>query len=124
MTNASGGAVIALARQAERRLVETLRDAGATSADTAIAIDARRLIGVQALKRLQRAGAIVSAGHGRFWLDETALAGVKATRRGKSAWIVGVILLLAVVAGALLAVRARAETPMDTVRPSATSTAR
>lgn len=124
MTNASGGAVIALARQAERRLVETLRDAGATSVDAAISIDARRLVGVQALKRLQARGVIFAAGHGRFWLDETALTGLKATRSSKSAWIVGVMLVLAVVAGALLAVRARAETPMDAGRPAATSIAR
>lgn len=111
MTNASGGAVIALARQAERRLVETLRDAGATSADDAISIDARRLVGVQALRRLQAHDVIVADGEGRYWLDETALAGLRTKRRGKSGWILGLILLLAVIAGALLAVRARAETP-------------
>ena len=121
MTNAAGGAVVALARQAERKLVETLRQAGATSAETALAVDARRIVGVNALKRLQARGVIVPAGEGRYWLDEAALAGLKASRSGASLWIVLIILLAAVVAGGLLAVHARTLKTVETAYAAPTS---
>ena len=108
---AGGGAVIALSRQAERKLVDALRRAGATSPDMAAEINAPKMIGAQALRRLIDRRVIGSAGDGRFWLNEDVLAQMTVKRGGKAGWIVIVILFALVIALGVLASRVDAQTP-------------
>lgn len=74
---------------AERRVVRLLREAGATSEQTATAIDPPRLLQRKALARLQAKGAVRASAAGALWLDETAYAAMRQKRRKVAGAIVG-----------------------------------
>ncbi|KQS53971.1 hypothetical protein ASG17_13540 [Brevundimonas sp. Leaf363] len=97
------GAVVALSRQAERKLVDALRRGGAFSEQTAVEINASKMIGVQALKRLHKAGVIGAAGDGRYWLNEETLSQLTVKRGGKAGWIVIVVLFVLVISLGVIA---------------------
>ncbi|RZJ93790.1 MAG: hypothetical protein EON88_13830 [Brevundimonas sp.] len=97
------GAVVALSKQAERKLVDTLRRAGAVSEQTAVEINAPKMIGAQALKRLRDAGVIGAAGDGRYWLNEDMLSQLSVKRGGKAGWIVIVVLFVLVISLGVIA---------------------
>jgi hypothetical protein len=95
MSNA-GGVVLAMARRAERRIVEALREAGALSPDRAIPLATSGPGGRAALRRLVRRAAVIEAG-GRFWLDEAAFKVMTEGRKAGTVLMVLSILLLAAV---------------------------
>jgi hypothetical protein len=99
---ASSGAIIALSKQAERKLIDALRRAGATSPDRPAEINAPRMIGAQSLRRLIDQGIIGAAGDGRFWLNEAVLAQATAKRGGKAGWLaIGVLFILVIALGVI-----------------------
>ena len=67
----SSAIMIALKR-AERRLLERLRAAGATSPERAQPLPDLRMLQGRRLERLLDAGAVVEAAPGRFWVNEYA----------------------------------------------------
>ena len=103
MTNSGGAVVVAMARQAERRIVETLREHGALSADRAVPLVPSRPGGRMALKRLVRGRSVRESGD-RYWLDETAYEAMRETRRIRGVFaliIVGLIVAAILAIGAL-----------------------
>jgi hypothetical protein len=100
-TGGSTAAIVAAAgRRAERRLVERLRQAGATSAKAAASLPSSELSRLESsrLARLQTRGAIVEPQPGRFYLDEPQY---EAYRRGRQ--VRGIAILAAVLAVGALA---------------------
>jgi hypothetical protein len=73
--------VPALAAAARRRLIARFRDAGAISEATAIPHSGGRLIERRLFERMRRAGVILDADGGRYWLDEGRAAKWNADRR-------------------------------------------
>jgi acetylornithine deacetylase/succinyl-diaminopimelate desuccinylase-like protein len=106
MSSAGGAVVVAMARRAERTIVETLREHGAASADRAVPLVPGRPGGRAALKRLVRREAVREAGD-RYWLDEKAYTAMREGRRVRAVFAVIVVLALII---ALIAVQARAQT--------------
>ena len=108
--SSSGGAVVAMARRAERTIVQTLREAGATSADRAVPLSVGRPGGRMALRRLLRREAVRESGD-RYWLDERAYEAMRDGRRVRAVFaliIVAAILIAIVIFGPM---RANAQTP-------------
>jgi Mn-dependent DtxR family transcriptional regulator len=68
----------------ERRLVRRLRHAAATSPDTAAPLTVHSFLARFRLARLQRAGAVVAAGSGRFFLDAAGYARYRQSRRRRA----------------------------------------
>jgi hypothetical protein len=95
----SGAAVIVLARKAERRIAETLRQHGATRADAAIDLSPPRLRDRNALKRLLRTGSVHQTGD-RYWLDERAWEDRREGRRVRA--VIALILVALIAAAALV----------------------
>lgn len=106
MSSAGGAVVVAMARRAERTIVETLREHGAASVDRAVPLAPGRPGGRAALKRLVRRQAVREAGD-RYWLDEKAYTAMREGRRARTVFAVIVVLALVI---ALIAVQARAQT--------------
>lgn len=76
-------------RRAEQRMIERLRDSGATSYATAQPLSDSRLIEERRLRRLLAAGAIREAESGEYFLDETALENYSQRRRKRILFIAG-----------------------------------
>lgn len=97
MTNATiGTVVLALARRAERHIVEALAAQDATSPARAAPLSPDRLIDRRALRRLIRGGAVREES-GRYWYD---VAGAERFRRYRTAKaVIGLILLGLIVVG-------------------------
>lgn len=76
-------------RRAERRIIDRLRDSGATSYTTAQPLSDLRLFEEQRLRRLLSAGAIREAESGRYFLDEAALDAYSQQRRKRVLFVVG-----------------------------------
>ena len=110
MSSAGGAAVVAMARRAERTIVETLRAHGAVSADRAVPLAPGRPGGRPALKRLVRREAVRETGD-RYWLDESAYEAMRSSRRGRSIIILIVIAAVMTAFAAFGALQARAQTP-------------
>ena len=118
MSSSSGAVVVAMARRAERAVVQTLREHGATSADRAVPLSLNRPGGRAALKRLVRREAVRESGD-RYWLDEAAYETMRDGRRVRAvfALIVVAAIIIAIIAfGAL-----RAEAQTSPVRPDQTA---
>ena len=92
----TGAAAVAAARRAERRLVESLRDAGAVNADSASTIPQQRWMGKRVLARLIAAGAVREAGPGHY-LDEATYQTFVARRRRKTLIGLGAATVISVV---------------------------
>jgi len=99
MTNMTGGVVVAMAKQAERRVVDALRQHGATSAAKAIPLAIARPGGKAALRRLMSGGAVVAAGD-RYWLDESRYEGLREKRRVSA--VIALIVVALIIAGIVL----------------------
>jgi acetylornithine deacetylase/succinyl-diaminopimelate desuccinylase-like protein len=109
------GAVAAASVRSEKRIVQTLRAAGATSPETAITLQSGRLIQRGALRRLTRRNAVIETTGERYWLDETAYTAMRELRHSRiilSAF--GLAALLIVVSAVTIA---KADTPSPAPRP-------
>jgi hypothetical protein len=105
MTHSGGAVVVALARRAERQVVQRLRDDGALSADRAVPLVMGRPGGRAALRRLVRSRSVRESGD-RFWLDESAYEAMREGRRVRGVFaliVVGLIVAAIVAFGALQA---------------------
>ena len=116
MTAGMGGAVAAASVRAEKRIVQTLRNANATSPETAVALAEGRLIQRGALRRLIRRNAVIEAAPNTFWLDDAAYEEMKKLRTSRIILTMfGLAALLIVLATVTIA---KAETPQATqLRP-------
>ena len=93
MTYSGGAVVVAMARRAERQVVQTLREHGALSADRAVPLALSRAGGRAALRRLVRSRSVRESGD-RYWLDEAAYEAMGESRRVRMVFaliIVGLI---------------------------------
>lgn len=89
-------AVVVFGLKAERRVAQVLRDRGATEPDRAVPLKPEDRGDRSALDRLVGRGVIQAAGDG-YWLDETALAGMKEGRKARAVLMVLSLLLLVAV---------------------------
>lgn len=106
----SGGAVaVAMARRAERMIIETLRQHGAVSTDRAVPLSPGRHLGRAALRRLVRRQAVRENGD-RYWLDENEWENLREGRRVSAVIALFVLAAIIVVAAAFGAFRAQAQT--------------
>ena len=117
MTSGGASAAVAVSMRAERRIVEHLRGAGATSSPRATALQPSRLVQRGALRRLVRRGTVIQTGSETYWLDEAAYAAFRSQRRGRTFLILFALGAVAVLAAA--ATMARAQTA--TLRPDQTA---
>ncbi|WCT73735.1 hypothetical protein PQ455_00440 [Sphingomonas naphthae] len=95
------GSTIAVAiAAARRRIVTHFREAGATSAETAVAYTPGRLIERRQFERMTRKGVLVAGADGRWHLDEAALKDDTSKRRKRIgfAMIAGAVVAAAVAA--------------------------
>ena len=76
----AAAAVAAQRARARRELVNHLRQERALSAAAAIALRPQRRIGQRALLALVNANAVIEAGEGLYWLNETGYAAMRAKR--------------------------------------------
>ena len=113
MSSSSGAVVVAMARRAERTLVQTLREHGAVSADRAVPLSPGRPGGRAALKRLVRREAVRETGD-RYWLDENAYGALREGRRVRGVFALIGIGAAVVAILAFGAFRAEAQTPART----------
>ncbi|MDP1912017.1 hypothetical protein [Brevundimonas sp.] len=99
MSSSGGAVVVAMARRAERAVVQTLREHGATSADRAAPLSLNRPGGRAAVKRLVRREAVRESGD-RYWLDEAAYETMRDGRRVRAvfAMIVVAAIVIAIIA--------------------------
>ncbi|WGM45707.1 Succinyl-diaminopimelate desuccinylase [Brevundimonas sp. NIBR10] len=117
MTVGSSGAVAAMSLQAEKRITQALRDAGAVSPDTAIALAPGRLIQRGALRRLVRRSAVVEAGEGRYWLDDPAYQEMRNTRSSRAILLLFGLAAVLVIGAAVFVSKAGAQTPTVAPQP-------
>lgn len=110
MSTSGGAVVVAMARRAERMVVKTLRDHGATAADRAVPLSLGRPGGRAALRRLIRGEAVRESGD-RYWLDESAYESLRDGRRVRAVIALVVIALILIGFFAFGALQARAQTP-------------
>ncbi|MGZ9115288.1 MAG: M20/M25/M40 family metallo-hydrolase, partial [Brevundimonas sp.] len=114
MSTSSGAVVVALARRAERTIVQTLREHGATAVDRAIPLSVGRRGGSSALGRLLRTASVRESGD-RYWLDERAYEAMRDGRRVRAIFALIVVATIVVALIALGATRAEAQT--SAIRP-------
>ncbi len=109
MANTTGAVVAAKRMQAERRMIEALREAEAFGPDKAIPLAPERNLARLALRGLLRQNAIRQAQAGFYYLDEDVYAGIRKSRRRLA---IGVA-VIAVVFGVAIAIAtsSRAQTP-------------
>lgn len=108
----SGAVVVAMARRAERQIVQRLREQGALSAGRAVPLTMSRPGGRAALRRLVRGGAVVQSGD-RCWLDEDAYEAMRERRRIRVVFALIVLGLIAAGIVAFSALQARAQSGPD-----------
>ena len=111
MTVGSSGAVAAMSLQAEKRITQALRDAGAVSPDTAITLAPGRLIQRGALRRLVRRSAVVEVGEGRYWLDDPAYQEMRNTRSSRAILLLFGLAAVLIIGAAVFVSKAGAQTP-------------
>jgi hypothetical protein len=104
-TNGPLIAILAAQAQAERRVYEAFRVAGATAPERAMSLDALGLTESVGMRTLARRALVREAGPGLFWLDERAVA--ERARPPKGLVRAVIVLLVAIglagVAGMMLA---------------------
>jgi hypothetical protein len=98
----STGAVIAAVAASERRIARQLREAGAVSPETAIALDAGGHLDRRRLASLLDAGAVREAEPGHYWIDEEAWA-ARGDKRRSLMLIAAIVALIAAVVMAVAA---------------------
>ncbi|WP_421730702.1 M20/M25/M40 family metallo-hydrolase [Brevundimonas sp.] len=109
-TGTNSAATMAAVRiRSERRIVRTLREAGAHAPDTAAALPVGRLPARGVLRTLVKRKAVVEAGEGRFWLDEAAYEEHRNLRRSRL--FLSLFGIAAVVIIAATVTIAKADTP-------------
>ena len=109
MTSGALAAGAAMRMRSERRIVRTLREAGATSAASAARLSPGRLPMRGALRMLVRRGAVVETPEGLHWLDEAAYRAHRELRRSRMFLaLFGIAALMIVLAAVTIA---KAETP-------------
>lgn len=102
-------AIAAASMRAGKRIVHTLREAHATTPETAVVLAEGRLITRGALRRLIRGGAVIDTGSGTYWLDEAGYAEMKKLRTSRIILsLFGAAALIIVVAAVTIA---KADTP-------------
>ena len=106
MSNAAGAVVAAMAHNAERRLVETLRAHGALSAERAVPLVVGKPLERSVLKRLIKRGAIRQAGE-RYWLNEEGYTAMRGSRRVRAVMAVIIVALIIIAVFAVGAARAQ-----------------
>ena len=116
MSSAGASAAVAASMRAEKRIVQTLRNANATSPETAVALAEGRLIQRGALRRLIKRNAVIEAAPNTFWLDDAAYDEMKKLRTSRIILTMfGLAALLIILATVTIA---RADTPQTaTLRP-------
>lgn len=82
---------------AEHRVARELRDAGATSPDTAQPVTTSHPLDGRALDRLLGAGAVREAGPGRYWLDVAGYGAYRGARRKRALVVLAVGLVVVLV---------------------------
>lgn len=98
--------IAAVAVAAERRIVDTLRAAGAHTPAAAIPLTPSSGLEAKRLQLLLHAGAVRSTGDGRYYLDDAAWeAHLRHRRRLASTLITGMLLALLVLLVLLVALR-------------------
>ena len=107
--SSSGAVVVAMARRAERSVVNTLREHGANSTDRAVPLSLSRPGGRAALRRLIRREAVRESGD-RYWLDENAYQTMRDGRRVRAVFALIVAAAIIIAFGAFGAFRAQAQT--------------
>ena len=108
MSNSAGAVIAANRMRAERRMIETLREAEAFSPDKAIPLAPDRNLARLALRGLLRQNAIRQAQAGFYYLDEPVYAAV---RKNRQRMLIGVVVVAIVLGGALaIATSSRAQT--------------
>jgi len=95
MSTSTGAVVVAMARRAERTIIQTLREHGAVSADRAVPLALSRPGGRAALRRLVRSGAVRETGD-RHWLDERAYEEMRDRRRVRAVFALIVVAAIAI----------------------------
>jgi acetylornithine deacetylase/succinyl-diaminopimelate desuccinylase-like protein len=106
---AGATAAAAASMRAQKRIIQTLRDANAFSDATAIALHPPRMIQRGALRRLVRHGAVLQTADETYWLDEAALIEMKKLRNSRIILtLFGLAALLIVVSAVTIA---KADTP-------------
>ena len=87
-----GAIAAAAARRAERRIIDHLREAGATSPASACPLpDLPRRIQRRRLDRLVATGSVVSSGQGLSYLDESAYHSYRRRRYARVATLVATL---------------------------------
>jgi acetylornithine deacetylase/succinyl-diaminopimelate desuccinylase-like protein len=114
MSTSSGAVVVAMARRAERTIVQTLREAGAIAADRSVPLSAGRPGRRSALRRLIRTGSVRESGD-RYWLDERAYEAMREGRRVRG--VFALIVLAAVVIAIIAFGATRSEAQTAAMRP-------
>ncbi len=98
MSNA-GAVVAAIRMRKERGIVTALRDRGAVSDRTAMAIEIKRGMERNVMRDLLRHGAVKETAAGTFYLDEAAYEAMRSERRRRGIIVaVSIIVVLAIVA--------------------------
>ncbi len=109
MTTSGGAAVmIAASRRVEKRLIETLKSQGATSANSAVPLAASGR-SARALRRLAAARVLIPVKSGTaetWWLDEAAWDQFRGDRRSRALLaVLAVLVVIALMAAMTLASR-------------------
>ena len=105
----SASATIAAASiRSEKRIAQTLKAAGATSAETAIALAQGPLVRRGALRRMLRSAAVTEVpaedGRTRYWFDETAYREMRDRRQSRIILsIFGLAALILIVSAVVIA---------------------
>ena len=89
------GAIVAVTRHAERRIVERLRESDATSPAKAQPLPDLRWIEERRLHRLVAAGAIQETSNGSYFVNESVLDAYLQQRRGRVFAVLGAAVLAA-----------------------------
>ena len=107
--SAGASAAAAASMRAQKRIIQTLRDANAVSEASAIALHPPRVVQRGALRRLLRHGAVLQTTDETYWLDEAAFTEMKALRTSRIILsLFGAAALIIVVAAVTIA---KADTP-------------
>lgn len=96
----AAGAVAAAAARAREDLLERFRVAQATAPERAKRIDELGIIQDRFFKHFLESGVVIDVGSDRYYLDETAVAALRRTSRGRAKLIAVIAALLALAVAA------------------------
>ena len=81
-------------RRIERRAIHRLKEGGANTTERAILLEDSGALSNFVYRRLSKAGAIVSAGNDRYYLNERAYEAFRGGRRRRAMIVVTVLLII------------------------------